>query len=231
MPDNERTTPLIKMKVGTITDLAENTNYPALEPGSVLFAIDAETGKGKILFDLPTELRNSEHPENYRIIMSTDAEFADYATTAGTAQQANVATAAGVLSNFPPIDGVGFDGSKSIIHYGVCNTGAAVAAKTVTCQDFGLLTGSRIMVKYTYTNTAENPTLSVNNSPAKPIYYKGAAMPTPYIQANSVHEYVYDGTNWNYVGTLASELGITIDENINTLFITSPIENGDGVSY
>lgn len=188
MPNDET---LIKMKVGDLADVGvnENTNTPtpAIEGGSVLFAVDASHHKGKILFDLPDG--------SQRIIMSTDAEYADTAGTATSAQYALAAGEATVLTTSRLIDGVTFDGSQDIIHYTTCSTAGNTAAKTASCTGLSLAIGTRIMVKYSNANTADNPTLNVNNTGAKPIYYKGAVMPTPYIQANAVHEYVYDGTN------------------------------------
>ena len=181
MPNDEI---LIKMKVGDLADVGvdENTNTPtpAIEGGSVLFAIDAPQHKGKILFDLPDG--------SQRIVMSTDAEYAQYSGRADEALIAGSITGA-------KIDGVTFTGSRDIIHYTTCTTAGNTADKTASCTGLSLIIGTRIMVKYSNTNTADNPTLNVNSTGAKPIYYKGAVMPTPYIQANAVHEYVYDGTN------------------------------------
>lgn len=193
MPDNGRTTPLIKMKVGTIASLEENPNSPAFESGSVLFAVDSETGKGKIIFDLPSELIQENGYK--RIVMSTDAEFADYATTAGTANYATNAGTAAALLNPKAIDGVNYDGSEDIIHYVTCSTAGNTAVKTATCEGFKLAIGSRVMVKFSNKNTAQNPTLNISNTGAKPIFYRGASIATDYIQAGDVHEYVYDGTN------------------------------------
>ena len=185
MPSNDQT--LVKLKIGSLDSVGvdeHNMATPAIEGGSVLFAVDEEHGKGKILLDLPDG--------SQRIIMSTDAEYAD---TAGTAITANSANIASVLSVGRTIDGVEFNGSENIIHYTTCTVAGNIATKTATCANFNLAIGSRIMVKYANTNSANNPTLNINSTGAKPIYYKGAAMPTPYIQANAVHEYVYDGTN------------------------------------
>ena len=52
--------------------------------------------------------------------------------------------------------------------YGECSTAAGTAAKTVDAiGDFALATGARILVKFTVTNTANNPTLNVDGSGAK----------------------------------------------------------------
>ena len=59
--------------------------------------------------------------------------------------------------------------------YGTCDTAAATAAKVVTCANFDkLITGVTIHVKFTYSNTANNPTLNINNTGAIPIYNFGS---------------------------------------------------------
>ena len=54
-----------------------------------------------------------------------------------------------------------FDGSANIHHYATCSTAAATAAKTVALSGFALATGARVLVKFTVTNSAANPTLDV----------------------------------------------------------------------
>ena len=60
--------------------------------------------------------------------------------------------------------------------YGTCSTAAATAAKTVTLEGFELQSGVTVAVKFTVTNTAASPTLSINSSDAKAIYYHGSAI-------------------------------------------------------
>ena len=122
---------------------------------------------------------------------------------------ANVASAT-KLAHARAIDGVNFDGSADITHYGACSTAAGTAAKTVSLTNFTLATGARITIKFTVTNTAANPTLNVNGTGAKPIVYRGSAIAAGYLAANRVYEFVYDGTNYALVGD--------IDTNTNTTY-------------
>lgn len=99
--------------------------------------------------------------------------------------------------------------------YGTCSTSATTAAKAVTVDNFSLETGARVAVKFTVTNTASSPTLNVNSTGAKAIYYKGAAITAGYLAANKVYEFIYNGTQWDLVGdsvTTAdgSTAGITV---------------------
>lgn len=195
---------IIKMKHGALSSIDNTTaglQSVPFESGAVYFATDG-TGVGKIWFDDPT-----------------------------TSKRIDMTHYASVLNEARAIDGVQFDGSNAIIHFGISATTANVQTKSVDCQGFTLAQGARIMVKYTATNTANNPKLDVNSTGAKNIYYHNAPIGKEFLKANEVHEYVYDGTNWIYVGTLAINIGITVDSSNSTLYITSPIDNGDGVSY
>ena len=87
--------------------------------------------------------------------------------------------------------------------YTTCGTAAATAAKTVSVANFSLFNGASVTVKFTYANTAASPTLNVNSTDAKSIFYNGVALPsTQYWAAGAVIEFIYDGTNWNVNGTM-----------------------------
>ena len=109
------------------------------------------------------------------------------------------------------IGGVQFDGSANIHHYGACSTAAGTAAKVVALSGFVLATGAEITVKFSATNTASSPTLNVNNTGAKGIRYKNAAVPSGYIVANKTYQLIYDGTYWQIVGDVIAELQAQID--------------------
>lgn len=100
------------------------------------------------------------------------------------------------------IDGVEFNGSESITHYGECDTAAATAEKTVICSWFQPVTGARIAVKFTNSNSASNPTLNVHGTGAKPIYYRGSAILASYLAANRTYEFIYNGTQYDLVGDI-----------------------------
>ena len=100
------------------------------------------------------------------------------------------------------INGMTVQGDANRINYGSCSTAAATAAKTVSCAGFALITGSEITVKFTVTNTASNPTLNVNSTGAKSIYYRGSAISAGYLAANRTYTFRYDGTNYDLVGDI-----------------------------
>jgi len=113
------------------------------------------------------------------------------------------------LATARTIDGVSFNGSAAITHFGTCDTAAGTAAKTVALTGFSLVTGARVFVKFTYANTAANPTLNVNSTGAKAIIYRGSAISAAYLRANGTYEFLYDGTNWNFVGDLNVDTNTT----------------------
>lgn len=96
--------------------------------------------------------------------------------------------------------------------YAVCDTAAATLAKTVDSTGFTLSTGAKIVVKFTLGSTASAPTLNVTNTGAKPIQYRGAAISTTAIKANSVHTFVYTGTAWELVGDLDTTYAVADED-------------------
>lgn len=90
--------------------------------------------------------------------------------------------------------------------YGTCSTAAGTAAKVVTCSNFTLRAGAVVNVKFTYKNTASNPTLNVNGTGAKAIYLNNTVLTSAYYwNAQDVITFVYSGSYWYIAdaGTLA----------------------------
>lgn len=89
--------------------------------------------------------------------------------------------------------------------YGTCATEAATAAKVVNLSvttGWQLVAGTIIGVKFTYTNTATNPTLNVAGSGAKSIFVNNAVLTSGWYagEAGRIHYYMYDGTYWVFMG-------------------------------
>lgn len=92
------------------------------------------------------------------------------------------------------------------VFVGTCETVAATAAKEVTIsadQNFELQAGVMIVAKFTYTNSASNPTINVNGTGAKSIWYNTGLITTGSLNkagyANRFCYFVYDGTNWVWI--------------------------------
>jgi hypothetical protein len=97
--------------------------------------------------------------------------------------------------------------ATSDVAYGTCSTAAATAAKVVNIIDnpnWKLKTSSIIVVNSTNTNTAQNPTLNVNGTGAKPIWYNGAAVSTSNLNTASRAGvpilYMYSGDYYIFLG-------------------------------
>jgi hypothetical protein len=137
----------------------------------------------------------------------------------------NAATAskAAQLTTARTIEGVSFNGTANITHYGSCSTAAATVEKTVACTGFTLAAGARIEVKFTVTNTAANPTLNVNSTGAKAIYYRGAAISAGYLAANRTYTFIYNGTQYDLIGDLNTDTNNATAQNISTTNATYPI--------
>lgn len=85
------------------------------------------------------------------------------------------------------------------IYRGVCFTSAGTAAKTVSVDgDFTLTAGVFVAIRFEQMNAASNPTLNVNNTGAKAIFYRGAAWKTSQDPARKYDTILmtYDGTQW-----------------------------------
>ena len=91
-----------------------------------------------------------------------------------------------------------------VAYYGECSTAKATVAKTVSIPEVTeLTTGLMIAVKFTNSNTAENPTLQVNTLTATAIKRYGTTAPSTSAasswNAGSVITFIYDGTYWQMV--------------------------------
>lgn len=133
------------------------------------------------------------------------------------------ATTADSLATARYIDGVSFNGSADIAHYGECATATGTPLKTANCTGFALKDGARIIVKFASANTMSSGTLqlNINNTGAKNVKYNGSNVTSAgqyIIQANSLHEFVYDlsddcyhavGTNTISASYITSVLPVT----------------------
>ncbi len=91
--------------------------------------------------------------------------------------------------------------------YGVCETDGSIAEKTITIIDntaWKLTPGAGIFVKFTNTNSANNPTINVNGTGAKPVWYNTAVLTNAGItvagSAGRYIHYIFDGTYYVFSG-------------------------------
>lgn len=135
--------------------------------------------------------------------VGTSAKYAreDHVHPSQTSISGNAGSAT-KLTTARTIDGVSFNGSASIVHYGVCSTAGEYTNKTVSCTGFTLVTGAKIAVKFEHANTADGHlTLNVNGTGAKTIL---PFVGIPYINyswaSGEVVEFIYDGSVFAIVG-------------------------------
>jgi len=94
------------------------------------------------------------------------------------------------------------------IPYGECSVSSSTVNKTVTVNQTitSLTQGLAVFVKFSNSNTATNPTLTVNSLETKPIVRYGTTAPLNAIDTSwnsgSVQLLIYDGTYWVLAGWL-----------------------------
>lgn len=104
--------------------------------------------------------------------------------------------------NSLPYVGDGAGGSS--IYYGSSTTVAATAAKVTTISDFKLETGVMVIIKFTITNTATNPTLNISGTGAKAIKYNDKNFKDLF--KNSSYLMRYNGTSYDIICGLSGEI-------------------------
>lgn len=169
-----------------------NTSYAPKSHGThVTYGTSAPKANGTASAGSASSVSRSDHVHPAQTTVSGNAGSATKLATART------------------IDGVSFNGTANITHYGTCSTAASTAAKVVSCTGFALATGAKITVKFTVTNTASNPTLNVNSTGAKAIQYRGSAISSGYLATNRVYTFIYDGTNYQLIGDINTDTNTT----------------------
>ena len=127
-------------------------------------------------------------------------------TDLASAVQTSLGKADTAIQAHQDISGKYDSSNGSLIAYGICTTAAATSAKVVTLSgvtNWSLKVGAVICVKSSYTNTAQNPTLNVNGSGAKPIVYGSANITTSSLsmatESTRQTMYFYNGTAWVWI--------------------------------
>lgn len=88
---------------------------------------------------------------------------------------------------------------------GISSDDTYTAARTATIPNFILLTGATVKVLFTTPVNAENTTLNVNSTGAKPLHILGQQLPAGVIKAQTYAEVVYNGTAWNIVNVFCPD--------------------------
>ena len=85
--------------------------------------------------------------------------------------------------------------------YGTCDTAASTTAKTVSMSGYKLIKNGMVSIEFDY-DVPANATLNINNTGAKSIYYKKAAITDNIIKAGDIATFISDGTNYRLISIL-----------------------------
>ena len=165
-------------------DIDENAHQELLDKKADKTTMTTELDKKVDKTAMATELEkkaNTNHTHNY----------------AGSSSAGGSATSAVKLQTARTIDGMNFNGSANITHFGVCSTAADVAAKTVALSGFVLTEGARVAVYFANANTAGSPTLNVNSTGAHYLAYRNGSYAVNGQWGNGdIVEFVYYSNHW-----------------------------------
>lgn len=133
------------------------------------------------------------------------------------------------IENIPTGGGSG----TSVIAYGLCETAGNVAEKVVTItnmDNWELVEGTMVTIKFTNTNTVSKAKLNVNGSGAYPIYasaseYTSAGNFAGY--SNRHITYQFNGTHWVFISWSAdTQSNTNSTDTSNKIFIVGATKQG-----
>ncbi len=135
----------------------------------------------------------------------------------GTGNSTGNATTATKLKTARTIDGIPFDGSANIVHFGICNTASGTAEKTVSLPGFVLVEGARVAVYFANANTAGSSMLNINSTGAHFLACRNGS----YASNNSwiagdIVEFIYYSNHWIMLTANARRLNGSYKEGYNT---------------
>ena len=123
------------------------------------------------------------------------------------------------------IDGINFNGSSNIKHYGTCTTSSGTIAKTATISNFTLDTGSMVVIDFTTDNTAGSPTLNISSTGAKSLFL-GSSTSVGTFNAG-LYLIVYDGSYYRMINSVnATKLSFKPASN-NASYIVPFLDKSD----
>ena len=159
-------------------------------------------------FALPST--DSENNSDYCIATFDDipTSTSDLTNDSGFITSADNIDSATKLQTTRYINGVGFDGTSNITNYVTCATAATAREKVVNPENFSLVTGAKLTVKFTYANRVSSPGLNVAGTGTKAIQYRGSYLQSSqYWTAGDVVDFVYDGSVWQVIGPINDNVG------------------------
>ena len=125
------------------------------------------------------------------------------------------------------IDGITFDGTKNVTHYAECSTAAEITEKIISCENFNLVRGAWIAIKFSRGNTAQNATLNINSTGAKNISYRNSTLSSTALTVNGTYLFIYNGINYELAGDIDTDTNNTVDQNLSEVNNEYPILLGN----
>ncbi len=95
----------------------------------------------------------------------------------------------------------GGGGSQGL--FAACDTVGSTACKSLTLNKFRLAPGVRLDVMFSYVNSVENPTLSINGEIAVPVLWQGANLSAGTLLADRVYELIYTDSAWQVLSGMS----------------------------
>ena len=207
-----------RLQVGTVINIKfeDDNSYSVTENNPITLNINNSGAKpiyyqdtGEYLGTEPTAYGRQNHVNQYIYdgtfwvwtgsSVDNNTTYSTMSTNellTGTADDQRVCTADNLKPGIIGLTGVG---------YGTCSTEANVASKVIIIADsnWRIRTGAIVGIKFTNTNTAQNPTFNVNDSGAKPVFSADSVVTTERLNtagnAGYVIYYMFDGTNWCFI--------------------------------
>lgn len=113
------------------------------------------------------------------------------------------------------------------VTFATCDTAGATAAKVVAADNFQLAVGAQIRITMEHANAAEAPTLNVNGTGAKALYYDGeaAGAANTWEDGETILAY-YDGTRWQSSNAQGGGGKFLTGEKVKQTAITDEVDGG-----
>ena len=151
--------------------------------------------------------------------------------TVATDIPGNAATAT-ALKDARNIDGVLFNGTADINHYGTCTSAAGTAAKVASVTGYNLVTGGVVYINFSNTNSVNNPTLNISNTGAYPIKYRGQAIADDLVDGltNGLQCLLFTGSSYELLSCI-DKIPYDIEGNAGTATALQTPRTIDGVTF
>lgn len=204
-------TDISDIRIEVDTELSSTSNNPVAN--SALNAEFDAIGNAMGALELSIDGKADEvhnHDDMYYTEIEMDAKLENKADKTHSHTVANITDLTATATELNYMDGVTsnvqvqLDEKANTTHihpYGVCSSSATYTTKTVSVENFSLVEGARVVVKFINANNASSPKLNVNETGAIPIMRYGdttigSNAATNGWEAGAVIAFTYDGTNW-----------------------------------